>query len=138
MPQVFQPATRALAVVQTYRHPTANGRSPSETVLTAIKTPQDKTGFFAEGLMPNVSEWKRLDTDYPNEALALRRLQSDWLGLLDPCFRVTFSNSTDQPVTVQRIEYSATLDGGVLGELIGGFETARYLFELPGGPGACG
>ena len=87
------------------------------------------------GLLPNASEWERLTKEYPDDSLALRRYIVEWVGFLDPFFRLSFRNTTSRPIEVSTIRYTADPRRVVAGQvtLIGAYDPARYLIQLQKG-----
>jgi hypothetical protein len=124
-------AFRALEIISTYRgkHEPLLERGP-EIMFFFTKEYEWKKKFLATGLIPNVEEWIRLKKEYPNEERGLREFFVNWIGFLDPLFRVSFTNNTDETIELTNIKYTATPGGITKAELIGAYETPRYRLLL--------
>lgn len=133
---VMQPSFDALQTIAKYRgrHEPLLDRGPVILFLFT-KDASWKKKLLSEGLLPNAAEWNRLTKEYPRQAAGLRKLLVDWIGLLDPFFHVTFTNTTNKQLEVSTITYRATprRGDGLKAELFGAYETPRYLAELQEG-----
>jgi hypothetical protein len=126
-------AFRALETIATYRgkHEPFLDRGPVIMQLFSQKPAWKKTLLDAK-LLPNAGEWERLTREYPERALDLRKFIIEWVGFVDPFFRLTFRNTTSRPIQISTIRYTADPRREVVEQatLIGVTDVPRYLLEL--------
>lgn len=130
-------AFRALERISIYRkkHEPYLDRGSIIMFLFA-QNPNWKKTLLAAGLLPNAAEWELLTKEYPDESLALRKFVIEWVGFVDPFFRLSFRNTTSIPIEVSMIRYTADPRRGVVAgqtTLIGSADTPRYRIELDKG-----
>jgi pimeloyl-ACP methyl ester carboxylesterase len=129
---LMKPAYRAMNMLA--RHRNKRSKVDPDIVYVATVDRETKEKFLKRDLLPETtSEWAWLETEYPEGGLALRALLTDWFGLPDPFFNLTFTNSSTQPVTVDKYSVNAEKQGISKAILAGRGDESFYIMLIEQG-----
>lgn len=106
---------------------------PDMFMVDLLKDPTMRDLLSPPGLLPSAIEWRILERNHPQEAYALMKWLIEWVGLLDPFFRVTFMNQTDRTLRINKLKYKCEYRTTWLAILMGAYKTPRYVLELKDG-----
>lgn len=126
------PCYRAINALQ--RHRGVSENVDPDMVYQVTKDFRSKQEFIKRQLMPQTSsEWQWIETELPEESLALRTFMTDWIGCPDPFFSLTLTNETSRRVTVSKYTVEAEPQGIKKALLAGKGDEARYVMLIENG-----
>ena len=92
-----------------------------------------KQAFLKKGLTPSAEEWRKLAQEDPTRTSVYRQFLTDWIGMVDPYFRVSFNNLGASPIIITTIEYVAREEKAFKALMMGAEAEPPYVLRFKEG-----